>query len=167
MREWQSQSHVRWYCRYHIVFVPKYRKRQIFGRLRKDIGSILRELCGHKECEVVEGHALPDHIHMCVSVPPKLAVCDLIGYVKGKSAIRVHRDYLGRQRNFTGFHFWARGYCVSTVGLDEATVRKYIRDQEAEERRQEQLHLGGLWPPASGQWPLQGASRSGRRLCRR
>jgi len=144
MRDWQSQSHVRWYCRYHIVFVPKYRKRSIYGRLRKDIGAILRELCKQKECEVVEGHAMANHIHMLISIPPKLPVASLVGYLKGKSAIRIHREYLGRERNFTGFHFWARGYCVSTVGLEEETVRKYIRDQENEERRQEQLALRGL-----------------------
>lgn len=141
MREWQSQSHVRWYCRYHIVFVPKYRKRAIFGKLRKDIGRILRELCRQKGCRVVEGHAMPDHIHLLMSIPPKLPVAGVVGFIKGKSAIRIHREYLGRQRNFAGFHFWARGYCVSTVGLDEEKVRRYVQNQEKEERRQEKLAL--------------------------
>ncbi len=144
MREWQSQSHVRWYCRYHIVFVPKYRKRSIFGSLRQGIGKILRDLCEQHEVELVEGHALPDHVHLCLSIPPKYSVANTVGILKGKSAIKIHRQYMGRERNFTGFHFWARGYCVSTVGLDEEMIRQYIRSQEEEEKRQEQLTLGGL-----------------------
>ena len=144
MREWQSQSHVRWYCRYHIVFVPKYRKRVIFGSLRRGIGEILRELCERHEVELLEGHALPDHVHLCLSIPPKYSVANTVGFLKGKSAIKIHRQYMGKDRNFTGFHFWSRGYCVSTVGLDEGMIRQYIRNQEEEEKRQEQLSLGGL-----------------------
>ena len=144
MREWQSLSHVRWYCRYHVVLVPKYRKRAIFGRLRREIGSILRDLCVQHEIVLVEGHALADHVHLLLSIPPKYNVASTIGFVKGKSAIQIHRRFLGRDRNFTGFHFWARGYCVSTVGLDEAHVRAYIRHQEDEEKRQEKLPLAGL-----------------------
>ena len=144
MREWKSQSHTRWYCRYHVVFVPKYRKRAIFGNLRREIGRLLRELCVEHEIELVEGHAKADHVHLLLSIPPKFSVANTVGYVKGKSAIRIHREFLGRKRKFTGFHFWARGYCVSTVGLDEATIRAYIRNQEVEEKRQEQLTLGGL-----------------------
>ncbi len=150
MREWQSPSHVRWYCRYHVLFVPKYRKRTIFGTLRRGIGKILRELCIEREIELVEGHAMADHVHLLLSVPPKFSVANTVGYVKGKSAIRIHRQFLGRERNFTGFHFWARGYCVSTVGLDEQKIRAYIREQEEEEKRQEQLPLGGLQPPSMG-----------------
>ncbi len=149
MREWQSQSHVRWYCRYHVVFVPKYRKRTIFGRLRREIGQILRELSEQADVELVEGHAMSDHVHMCLSVPPKYSVANTVGRLKGKSAILIHRRYLGKQRNFTGFHFWARGYCVSTVGLDEQVIRAYIRNQEKEEKRQEKLPFGGLQPPSS------------------
>ena len=149
MREWQSISHVRWYCRYHVVIVPKYRKRAIFGSLRKGIGRILRQLCEQHGVELVEGHALPDHVHLCLSIPPKYSVANTVGFLKGKSAIRIHREHLGRERNFTGYHFWARGYCVSTVGLDEQTVREYIRNQEVEEKRLEQLNLGGLQPPSS------------------
>ena len=144
MRDWQSQSHVRWYCKYHLVFVPKYRKRRIYGDLRRDIGKILRELCAQREVDLLEGHAMPDHVHLLVSIPPKYSVAHTVGFLKGKSAIRIHREYLGRQKNFTGFHFWSRGYCVSTVGLDEQGVREYIKNQEAEERRQEQLPLRGL-----------------------
>ena len=148
MREWQSLSHVRWYCRYHVVFVPKYRKRAIFGTLRKGIGEILRELCAQEGVELVEGHALPDHVHLGLSIPPKYSVANTVGFLKGKSAIRIHRQYLGRERNFAGYHFWARGYCVSTLGLDEQTIREYIRNQEEDEKRQEQLALGGLQPPS-------------------
>ena len=144
MREWQSQSHVKWYCRYHIVFSPKYRKKALFGSLRKGVGKILRELCEQARVELLEGHAMSDHVHLCVSIPPKFSVAHTVGFLKGKSAIRIHREYLGKKRNFTGFHFWARGYCVSTVGLDEAVIREYIRNQDEEEKRQEQLNLGGL-----------------------
>ena len=139
MREWKSQSHVRWYCKYHVVIVPKYRKRVIYGRLRKDIGKIIQELCCQKGVELVEGHAMPDHVHLLLSVPPKFSVANTIGFIKGKSAIQIHREYLGRKRQFTGFHFWSRGYCVSSVGLDEEMVREYIRHQEVREKRQESL----------------------------
>ena len=141
MREWQSQSHVRWYCRYHIVFVPKYRRRTIYGSLRRNIGGVMRDLCRQHGVELVEGHAMANHMHLCVSIPPKYSIANTVGFLKGKSAIRIHREYLGRQRQYTGFHFWARGYCVSTVGLDEQMVRAYIRDQEADEKRQEELRL--------------------------
>jgi len=144
MRDWQGQSHVKWYCKYHVVFVPKYRRRSIYGALRREIGKILRELCQQQGVEIVEGHAMPDHIHLCLSIPPKYSVANTFGFLKGKSAIRIHRQFLVQKRNFTGLHFWARCYCVSTVGLDEAKIRAYIRDQEAEERRQEQLRLQGL-----------------------
>ncbi len=144
MRDWRSQSHVRWYCKYHIVFVPKYRKKAIFGQLRKDIGGILRELCKQAGVELVEGHAMPDHVHLCLSIPPKYSVANTIGRLKGKSAILIHRRHLGQRRNFTGFHFWSRGYCVSTVGLDEKLIRAYIRNQEAEEQRQEKSLFEGL-----------------------
>jgi putative transposase len=144
MREWQSQSHVRWYCKYHVVIVPKYRRKVIYGQLRKGVGEILRELCRQHGVELAEGHAMGDHVHLCLSIPPKFSVANTVGFLKGKSAIQIHRRYLGKQRNFTGFHFWARGYCVSTVGLDEEMIREYIRNQEVEEKRLEQLSLGGL-----------------------
>ena len=144
MREWQSQAHVKHYCRYHVVFVPKYRKKSIYGSLRKDIGRILRELCRQHGVELVEGYAMKDHIHMLLMIPPKFSVANTIGFLKGKSAIRVFREYLQVKRNFTGRHFWARGYCVSTVGLDEGVIREYIKTQEREEKRQEQMRLAGL-----------------------
>ena len=138
MHEWQSLSHVRWDCKYHIVIIPKYRKRRLYGQFRKGVGEVLRELCRQRGIEMLEGHLLPDHIHMCLSIPPKYSVAFVIGFIKGKSAVRIHRNILGNPR-VTGLHFWARGYCVSTVGLDEETIRKYIRDQEKIENRQEEL----------------------------
>jgi len=138
MREWQSISHVRWYCRYHIIFVPKYRKKVIFGTLRKAIGGILRQLCDQEGVELIEGHALGDHVHLCLSIPPKYSVANTVGFLKGKSAIRIHREFLGHEKNFTGYHFW----------LDEETVRAYIRNQEEEEKRQENLPFGGPRPPS-------------------
>ncbi len=144
MRDWQSQSHVKWYCKYHVVFVPKYRRRSIYGTLRRQIGGILRELSRQAEIELVEGHAMADHVHLCLSIPPKFSVANTVGFLKGKSAIRIHREFFGQKRNFTGRHFWAKGYCVSTVGLDEQTIREYIRNQEAEEKRVEQMELKGL-----------------------
>ena len=135
MHEWQSQSHLRWDCKYHVVIVPKDRRKVFYGRLRRQIGVILRELCGQKEVEVLEGHAMPDHIHLCLSIPPKYSVAHAVGFLKGKSAVRIHRELL-HERRLTGLHFWAAGYCVSTVGLDEARVRQYIREQEELERRQ-------------------------------
>jgi len=144
MLDWQSQSHVKWYCKYHVVFVPKYRRRSLYGPLRRQIGATLRELCRQAEVELVEGHAMADHIHWCLSIPPKFSVANTVGFLKGKSAIRIHREYLGQKRNFTGLHFWAKGYCVSTIGLDEQTIIQYIRHQEAEERRLEQMQLKGL-----------------------
>ena len=144
MRDWQSQSHVKWYCKYHVVFVPKYRRRAIYGTLRRQVGEILRELCRQAGIELVEGHAMVDHIHLCLSIPPKFSVAHTIGFLKGKSAIRIHRQFLGQKRNFSGLHFWTRGYCVSTIGLDEQLIRQYIRNQEAEEKRLEQMQLQGL-----------------------
>ena len=144
MRDWQGQSHVKWYCKYHIVIVPKCRRRAIFGSLRRQIGGILRDLCMQHGVELVEGHAMGDHIHLCLSIPHKYSVANTVGFLKGKSAIRIHREFMGQRRNFTGLHFWARGYCVSTIGLDEDKIRAYIRNQEVEEKRQEQTRLHGL-----------------------
>ncbi len=130
MKEWQSLAHVRWECQYHIVFVPKYRKKVLYGRTRKQMGRILRQLCRQRGVEIMEGHAMPDHIHLVLRIPPKFSVALVVGYLKGKSAIQIHREALGVKKGFTGKHFWSRGYCVSTVGLDEATVRAYVRNQE-------------------------------------
>ena len=144
MRDWQIQSHVKWYCKYHVVFVPKYRRKAIYGTLRRQIGEILRELCRQAGIELVEGHAMADHVHLCLSIPPKFSVAHTIGFLKGKSAIRIHRQFLGQKRNFGGLHFWTKGYCVSTIGLDEQLIRQYIRNQEADEKRLEQMQIQGL-----------------------
>ena len=141
MKEYQSLSHSRWDCKYHVVFIPKRRKKQIFGVLRKHLPEIFRELAHHKESKIVEGHLMPDHAHMCISIPPKYAVSNVVGYLKGKSAITIARNFGGRKRNFTGEVFWARGYFVSTVGLDEEMVRSYIRNQEQEDERYDQMKL--------------------------
>ena len=140
MHEWQSLSHVRWECKYHIVIIPKYRKRMLYGKLKKHVGEVIREVCRQRGIELVEGHLMPDHIHMCVSIPPKHSVAFAIGFIKGKSAVRIHRQILGKKK-VTGLHFWSRGYCVSTVGLNEETIRKHIREQEALEKRQGELEF--------------------------
>ena len=126
----QSMSHSRWGCKYHVVFIPKRRRKAVFGNIRKHLGSIFHELARQKECQIIEGHLMPDHVHMCISIPPKYSVASVIGFLKGKSAIAIARQFAGRERNFTGEHFWARGYCVSTVGYEEEKVRAYIREQE-------------------------------------
>jgi REP-associated tyrosine transposase len=109
MRDWQSPSHVRWYCKYHMVFVPKSRRRVIYGQLRRRIGRIIRELCQQQGGELVEGHAMPDHVPLCLRIPPKYSVANTVGWLKGQAAIRIHRECWGRERHFTGLHFWARG----------------------------------------------------------
>ncbi len=139
MREWQSLSHVKWECKYHVVIVPKYRRKVLFGRVRRQIGPIIRQLCRQKGVELVEGNASVDHIHMVLSVPPKFSIAMLIGYQKGKSAIQIHRQFRGVKQGFTGKHFWSRGYCVSTVGLDEKMIREYVRHQNKMETQQEEL----------------------------
>ena len=141
VKEYQSLSHTRWDCKYHVVFIPKRRKKSIFGVLRRHLGEVFRELARHKEAEVVEGHLMSDHVHICLSIPPKIAVSSVVGYMKGKSAITIARKFMGRERNFTGEVFWARGYFVSTVGLNEEVVRAYIRQQEAEDERYDQMKL--------------------------
>lgn len=137
----QSLSHSKWECKYHIVWIPKYRRKKLFGELRKELGQVLRELARQKESEIIEGHLLPDHVHMLISIPPKYSVAQVVGYIKGKSAIWIARTYGGRQRNFTGEHFWARGYYVSTVGRDEQVIRANIQQQEKEDQRLEQLNM--------------------------
>jgi putative transposase len=134
MKDWQSLSHVKWECKYHIVLVPKYRRKVFYGKVRQRAGEIIRELCRQRGLEIIEGHAMPDHIHTCISIPPKYSVANAIGFLKGKSAIRLHREFgsLGM-----GKHFWIRGYNVSTVGLNEEQIRQYIRDQEKMDQQME------------------------------
>jgi putative transposase len=139
----ESLNHTKWECKYHVVFIPKYRRKALFGKLRPHLGKVFRELARQKECEIEEGHLMVDHVHMLVTIPPKYAVSQVVGYVKGKSAIHIARTYGGKRRNFVGEHFWARGYWVSTVGRDEAAVRLYIRQQEQEDQRLDQLSLFG------------------------
>jgi putative transposase len=138
MRDWKTQAHVKWECKYHVVVLPKYRKKVIYGKIRHRVGEILRQLCRQKEIELEEGNALPDHIHMVLSVPPKYSVAMAIGFLKGKSAVRIHRQVLKTKGTLFGRTFWARGYCVSTVGLDEDQIRQYVRDQEKLQKDREQ-----------------------------
>ncbi len=141
MRSIESLSHTRWECKYHVVFIPKYRKKAIFGQVRKELGDVFRRLARQKESVIEEGHLMSDHVHMMISIPPKYAVSQVIGFIKGKSAIHIARVYAGRKRNYVGQHFWARGYFASTVGRDEQVIREYIRHQEAEDRRIDQMSL--------------------------
>ncbi len=141
MNEYQTLSHTKWECKYHVVFIPKYRRKVLYGQVRQYLGEVFRELARQKESRIEEGHLQADHVHMLLSIPPKYAVAQVVGYLKGKSAIHLARTYGGRRQNFVGEHFWARGYFVSTVGRDEEAVRRYIREQEAEDRRLEQLEL--------------------------
>ena len=138
MHDRQNLSHVRWECKYHVIVVPKYRKQILYGKIRRRVGEILKDLCRQRGIEMIEGHLMPDHIHMCLSVPPKFSIAFAIGFLKGKSAVRIHRQIL-RNKRVTGLHFWSRGYCVSTVGLDEATICKYIRDQDKLEKQQMEI----------------------------
>jgi putative transposase len=131
---YQSLSHSKWDCKYHVVFVPKYRRKAMFGEIRKFLGPVFHELARQKECRIVEGHLMPDHVHMCIEIPPKHAVSSVIGFLKGKSAIAIARQFKGKQRNFSGESFWARGYAVSTVGFELEAVKRYIREQDTSDR---------------------------------
>ena len=142
MDEYESLNHTKWDCKYHVVFIPKWRRKALYVELRRYLGEIFRRLAEQKESRIEAGHLLPDHVHMMIAIPPKYAVSQVIGYIKGKSAIQLARVYGERKRNFVGQHFWARGFFVSTVGQDEEAVREYIRNQEQEDKRLDQL---GLW----------------------
>ena len=137
----KSLAHSIWECKYHIVWIPKYRKKQLYGGVAKYLGSIFHKLAKERESRILEGRLCSDHIHMLIEIPPKYSVAQVVGYIKGKSAIAIARQFVGRQKNFTGQNFWARGYYVTTVGRDEAVIRKYIEAQEAEDKRLEQLEL--------------------------
>jgi len=141
MDELENLSHTRWECKYHIVFIPKFRRKAVYGRLRSHLGEVFRKLAEQRESRVDEGHLLPDHVHMMISILPKYAVSQVIGYIKGKSAIHLARVYGERRRNYVGQHFWARGDFVSTVGRDETMIRDYIRNQEVADQRLDQLNL--------------------------
>lgn len=140
--EYERLNHSLWECKYHVVFIPKYRRKSLFGSLKNELGPVLRQLSKQYGCEVKEGHIMNDHVHMLISIPPKISVSNAIGYIKGKSAIYVARKFRGKERNFTGESFWARGCFVSTVGRDEIVIREYIKNQEKEDVRQDELKLG-------------------------
>lgn len=141
MDDYRSLSHTKWKCKYHVVFVPKYRKKILYGNLRKHLGSIFHDLGKQKESTVESGVCCPDHVHMLLWIPPKFAVSSVVGYIKGKSAIYVARHFLGKARNYTGQHLWARGFFVSTVGIDDEIIRKYIHEQEVADKRLDQMEL--------------------------
>ena len=142
MEDIGSLSHTKWDCKYHLVFIPKYRRKSLYKELRQHLGDVFRSLAERRESRVEEGHLMADHVHMLISIPPKYSVAQVVGFIKGKSAIHVARTFLGRRQNFTGQHFWARGYWVSTAGRDEEAIRAYIQKQEEEDKRLDQL---GLW----------------------
>ena len=144
MQTYESLKHTTWECKYHVVFIPKCRRKVLYQQFRRELGKVFRELAEQKESKVEEGHLMPDHVHMLLSVPPKYSVSNVMGFIKGKSAIHIARVYAGRRRNYVGQHFWARGYWVSTVGKNEAAVRRYIQEQEKEDQRLEQLEMMAL-----------------------
>jgi putative transposase len=134
-------NHSTWECKYHVVFTPKYRKKAIFGLIRRDLKDVFHRLARQKECVIEEGHLMPDHVHMLISIPPKHAVASILGFLKGKSSIWVAQNIDNKKQNFVGHKFWARGYFVSTVGADEKTIRNYIQHQESEDKRLDDLTL--------------------------
>ena len=144
MEDYNSLSHTKWQCKYHVIFIPKYRRKKLYGVVKKRLGEVFHRLAEQKECRIEEGHIMPDHVHMLINVPPKLAVSSVVGYIKGKSAIHVARHFLKRERNYAGQQMWARGFFVDTVGRDTEMIRKYIQEQELEDRRLEQLEMPGL-----------------------
>ncbi len=141
MEQYQSLRHTTWECKYHVVWIPKNRKRKLYIELRKVLGEVFKDLASHRESKILEGHLMSDHIHVLTEIPPKYSVAQVVGYMKGKSAIHIARTFEGKKRNFTGAHFWARGYFVSTVGRDEQVIRAYIRNQEQEDRREDELNF--------------------------
>jgi putative transposase len=141
MDEYESLSHSQWECKYHVIFIPKCRRKVLYQGLRQHLGEVLKRLAEQKQSRVEEGHLMSDHVHMLLSIPPKYAVSEVVGYMKGKSAIHLARVYGERRQNFVGQHFWARGYFVSTVGRDETAIRAYIRNQEKEDQRLDQLNM--------------------------
>ena len=145
-----SISHTRWNCTYHIIFIPKYRRKAIYGKIRGDIGQILRQLCGYKNVEIVEANACSDHIHMLLKIPPKLSVSSFMGYLKGKSSLMIFDKHANLKYKYGSRHFWAKGYYVSTVGLNKATIRKYIREQETEDKINDKNNIKEYEDPFKG-----------------
>ncbi len=136
-----SLAHTKWMCKYHIVFAPKYRRKVIYNQIRKDIGEILKALCKYKGVEIIEGHMMPDHVHMLVSIPPKYSVSSVMGYLKGKSALMIFEKHANLRYKYGNRHFWCQGYYVSTVGLNEATIRKYIEEQDQRDQAVDRLSV--------------------------
>ena len=141
MNAYDNIKHTTYECKYHIIFIPKYRRKSLYINLRQYLGEIFRDLATQKECKIIEGHICIDHVHILISIPPKYSVSQIIGFIKGKSAIGIARNFIGVKRNFTGQSFWARGYFVSTIGRDEEMIQEYIRKQEVEDERLEKLDL--------------------------
>ena len=142
MEDYKKLSHTKWQCKYHVIFIPKYRRRTLYGVVRRELGGVFHRLAEQKECVIEEGHVMPDHVHMLIQIPPKHAVSSVVGYIKGKSAIHVARHFLKRTRNYAGQSLWARGYFVDSVGRDLEIIKRYIREQENEDQRLDQLELG-------------------------
>ena len=141
----QSQSHVKWECKYHVIITPKYRKKILYGQINKRAGEILRSLAMQKQVEIIEGHICPEHIHMVLSIPPKYSLAMIVGFLKGKCAIRLHQEFGRHYKNYHGKSFWSRGYFVSTVGLDEAKIRNYVKNQEKRDKQQDGNQLDIKW----------------------
>ena len=134
-------NHCTWECKYHIVFTPKYRKKSLYGLIKRDLRDVFHRLANQKECVIESGHIMPDHVHMLISIPPKHSIATVVGFLKGKSSIWVAQNISNRQKNFVGHKFWARGYFVSTVGANEEVVKKYIANQEDQDKRSDSLNL--------------------------
>jgi len=141
LHDMESLCHSVWDCKYHVVWIPKCRRKVLYGQIRKRLGEAFHDLARQRECKILEGHLASDHVHVYIAIPPKYAVAQVVGFIKGKSAIHIVRTFGGRKRNFTGEHFWARGYFVSTVGRDEQVIREYIKRQESDDRRVDQQKL--------------------------
>jgi putative transposase len=145
-----SLAHTKWMCKYHIVFAPKYRRKAIYGKYKESIGQILRQLCSYKGVEIIEGHLMVDHVHMLVSIPPKISVSSFMGYLKGKSALMIFDKHANLKYKYGNRHFWAEGYYVSTVGLNEATIKKYIAEQEKQDIAMDKLSVKEYEDPFKG-----------------
>ena len=141
MSDCRSLNHTKWECKYQVVFIPKCRRKVLYGKIRQHLGQVFRNLAKQRESEIIEGHLCPDHVHIMIRIPPKYSVSEVMGYIKGKSAIRAARDFMGRHQSFKGYHFWARGYFVSTVGIDECTICQHIREQEKNDQKRDQQKL--------------------------
>ena len=146
-----SLSHSKWLCKYHIIFTPKYRRKIIYNKYRESIRDILKSLCSYKGIEILEGHLMPDHVHLLLSIPPKYSVSSVMGYLKGKSSLMIFERHANLKYQFGNRHFWSIGYYVSTVGLNEATIRKYIQDQEKEDILHDKLGIKEYDDPFKGQ----------------